>query len=278
MLGLLSPAATVAIADGGYFGTVGLLRGELTRWGLEVVVFDQTGPPPSADLVWLEPCANPLMTFPDLDASIASVHSGGGRVVVDNTVLSPLLLRPLEHGADFVLHSASKILAGHHDALLGVVSCARAEDAERLAAFRSASGIVAAPDPAWLLLRGLKTLALRVAQQSSTALVLAERLAGHPSVSLVRYPGLGDSVAARYVDAFGPLLSFDVAGGDAALRVERGLKLIENATSLGGVASTLEARARWEGDRVPPGLLRLSVGLEDVEDLWADLDQALAGT
>jgi cystathionine gamma-synthase len=196
-------------------------------------------------------------------------------VAVDNTVLSPLLLRPLEHGADFVMHSASKILAGHHDALLGVISSARAEDHERLNSFRGVTGIVAAPDPTWLLLRGLKTLGVRVPRQSATALELARRLQAHPAVQTVRYPGLGDSVAARYVSAFGPLLSFDVADADQALAVERALELIENATSLGGVASTLEARARWEGDRVPGGLLRFSAGLEDIEDLWGDLAQAL---
>jgi cystathionine gamma-synthase len=275
-LAMLAPGARVAIAYGGYWGTVGLLRGQLGRWGLDVEIFDQTGPPPPADLVWLEPCANPLMSFPDLDTSIEAAHRAGACVVVDNTVLSPVLLRPLEHGADFVLHSASKILGGHHDALLGVVSCARPEDHARLAAFRSASGIVAAPDAAWLMLRGMKTLALRAERESASALELARRLASHPAVRRVRYPGLGDAVAARYVDAFGPLLSFDVADVDQALAVERSLRLIENATSLGGVASTLEARARWEGERVPPGLLRLSVGLEDVEDLWADLAQALA--
>jgi cystathionine beta-lyase/cystathionine gamma-synthase len=128
-----------------------------------------------------------------------------------------------------------------------------------------------------LMVRGLKTLAVRVERQSASALELARRLAGDERVERVRYPGLGDPVAARYVRAFGPLLSFDVADADAALRVERSLRLIENATSLGGVASTLEARARWEGQRVPAGLLRLSVGLEDVEDLWADLAQALDG-
>lgn len=275
VLGLLEPGATVAIADGGYWGTVGLVRGELGRWGIHVVTFDQTLTPPSADLVWLEPCANPMLSFPDLDASIAAAHRAGSRVVVDNTVLSPVLLRPLEHGADFVLHSATKILAGHHDALIGVISCAHAEDHARLAAFRAASGIVAAPDPAWLLLRGMKTLALRAERQSAGALELARRLAAHPRVATVRYPGLDDPVAARYVDAFGPLLSFDVADGEQAAAVERALTLIENATSLGGVASTLEARARWEGDRVPAGLLRLSVGLEDVEDLWSDLSHAL---
>ena len=274
LLALLEPGATVAVADGGYFGTVALMQ-KLTRWGLNVEAFDQTGEPPNADLVWLEPCANPMMSFPDLDPAISQAQASGALVVVDNTVLSPVLLRPLAHGADFVLHSATKILAGHHDALLGSVVCARAEDHVRLHEFRTASGIVAAPDPAWLLLRGLKTLSLRVTRQSATALELARRLTRHSAVERVRYPGLDDPVAASYVDAFGPLLSFDVAGAAEAASVEKALTLIENATSLGGVASTLEARARWEPDRVPPGLLRLSVGLEDVEDLWADLAQAL---
>jgi len=275
VLALLRPGATVAVADGGYWGTVALLEGELARWGLQVVLFDQTGEPPNADLVWLEPCANPMLSFPDLDAAVAQAHASGALVVVDNTVLSPILLRPLEHGADFVLHSATKILSGHHDALIGVVTCARAQDRDRLAGFRGASGLVAAPDPAWLMLRGTKTLALRVERQSASALELARRLAGHPAVERIRYPGLGDPVAARYVDAFGPLLSFDVVDAAAATKVERAMTLIQNATSLGGVASTLEARARWEPTRVPPGLLRLSVGLEDVDDLWADLAQAL---
>ena len=277
VLATLRPGATVAVADGGYFGTVGLLRGELSRWGLDVIGFDQTGPPPpEADLVWLEPCSNPMLTFPDLDASIAAAHAAGAQVAVDNTVLSPLLLRPLEHGADFVMHSATKILAGHHDALLGVVVCARDDDADRLLDWRGHAGIVAAPDPAWLLVRGLKTLGVRVPRQSATALELAGRLRDHPAVRRVRYPGLGpDPVAARYTDAFGPILSFDVADAAAADRVERSLRLIENATSLGGTATTLEGRHRWEGDRVPPGLVRVSAGLEAVDDLWADLEQAV---
>jgi cystathionine gamma-synthase len=278
ILALLQPGATVAIADGGYWGTVALVEGELGRWGVNTIAFDQTGESPAADLVWLEPCANPMMSFPDLRSVIAQAHAAGALVVVDNTVLSPVLLRPLEHGADYVLHSATKILAGHHDALIGVVSCARAEDHARLQAFRGATGIVAAPDPAWLMLRGMKTLALRAERQSASALELARRLAEHPAVQRVRYPGLEpDPVAARYVEAFGPLLSFDVADAEAATHVETTLTLIENATSLGGVASTLEARARWEPTRVPPGLLRLSVGLEAVEDLWADLARALSG-
>jgi cystathionine gamma-synthase len=133
---------------------------------------------------------------------------------------------------------------------------------------------VAAPDPAWLLLRGLQTLAVRVRRQSESALQIARRLADHPQVEVVRYPGLGDPLAARWMSGgFGGLLSFDVAGDAEA--VERSTRVITNATSLGGVGSLLESRHRWEGDRVPRGLLRLSVGLEDVEDLWADLQQAL---
>ena len=244
--------------------------------GPEVVGFDQTGPPPQADLVWLEPCSNPMLTFPDLDESIAAAHAAGARVAVDNTVLSPLLLRPLEHGADFVVHSATKILAGHHDALLGVVVCARDEDAERLLEWRGHAGIVAAPDPAWLLVRGLKTLGVRVPRQSATALELARRLPDHPAVATVRYPGLGRTRSrpatrtrsARSCRSTSPTRA-------AADRVERSLRLIENATSLGGTATTLEGRFRWEGDRVPPGPAAAQRRPGVVDDLWADLAQAL---
>jgi cystathionine beta-lyase/cystathionine gamma-synthase len=276
VLALLQPGARVALAEGAYWGTAGLLRGTLARWGVEVVEFDQTGEAPEGvDLVWLEPCSNPFLTFPDIAAQAEAAHARGARVLVDATVLGPLLLRPLEHGADVVLHSATKGLSGHHDVLLGVLACRDEADAATLRAARTQTGMVAAPDPAWLLLRGLKTLAVRVDRQSATALELARRLQAHPAVQTVRYPGLGDPVAARYVERFGPLLSFDVADAETARRVETLLRLIENATSLGGVSSTLEARARWEPQRVPPGLLRLSAGLEDVDDLWDDLLRAL---
>jgi cystathionine gamma-synthase len=197
--------------------------------------------------------------MPDLEA--ATAHPAP--VVVDATAATPIHLRPLEHGADFVLHSATKYLAGHDDALLGAVICEREEDAARLKEFRTRTGIVAAPDPCFLLLRGLKTLEVRVRRQTESARELARRLADHPSVRVVRYAGIGG------------LLSFDVAGADEARHVETSLRLITNATSLGSVDSLLESRARWEADRVPPGLLRLSVGLEPVEDLWQDLARAL---
>jgi cystathionine gamma-synthase len=270
VLALLEPGKTIALAQGAYYGTGQTFR-ELERWGLRFVEFDQTGPPPDdVDLVWVEAPANPLLTFPDLEA--AAAHPAP--LLVDATASTPILLRPLEHGAVFVLHSATKFLAGHSDVLLGAVVCRDEVDAERLAELRLRTGIVAAPDPAWLLLRGVRTLELRVRRQSDSALEIARRLAQHPRVERVRYPGLGDPHAARFMDGgFGALLSFDVAGDARA--VEEATQVIANATSLGGVHSLLETRARWEGDRVPQNLVRLSVGLEDVDDLWADLTQAL---
>jgi cystathionine gamma-synthase len=260
VLALLEPGETIALAEGGYYGT-GVLFDALERWGVRHVEFDQTGPPPEGvELVWLEAPSNPFLTMPDIEAAVASP----ARVVVDSTAATPVYLRPLEHGADFALHSATKYLGGHHDVLLGAVVCRPAEDAERLREFRGRTGIVAAPDPCWLLSRSLKTLPVRMERHTASATDLAERLGAHPGVEVVRYPG------------FGGLLSFDVAHAEAANKVETSLRMIENATSLGGVESVLESRTRWEGDRVPPGLLRLSVGLEDVDELWADLEQALA--
>jgi len=258
-LALLKPGDTVALAEGCYFGTGVLLRA-LERWGLRVVEFDQAGPPPEgAQLVWEEAPSNPFLRMPDLEA--AAAHQAP--LVVDSTAATPVYLRPLEHGADFVLHSATKYLGGHDDALLGAVVCRDAAKAEELRRFRTVTGIVAAPDPAYLLLRGLETLRLRVERQTATARELVPRLEAHPAVSVVRYAG------------FGGLLSFDVADAEAARRVETGVRLITNATSLGGTRTLIESRARWEGDRVPPGLLRLSVGLEDPDGLWADLEPLL---
>jgi len=259
VLSLLEPGDTIALADGGYYGTGGTLAA-LAPWGLRVVEFDQSGPPPeSAQLVWLEAPTNPFLTMPDIEAAVARPMP----VVVDSSVATPIHLRPLAHGADFVLHSATKYLLGHDDAMLGAVVCRDEAAAEELRTFRGRTGIVPAPDVAWMLLRSLRTLELRVRRQTDTAAFLAERLRTHPAVATVRYPGLGG------------LLSFDVADGAAARKVETSTRVIVNATSLGGVTSLIESRHRWEGERVPPGLLRLSVGLEDPETLWADLDRAL---
>jgi cystathionine gamma-synthase len=260
VLTLLEPGKTIALADGAYYGT-GVLMRMLERWGVRVVEFDQTGPPPdSTDLVWIEAPSNPLLTMPDFEA--ATAHPA--QVVCDATAATPVYLRALERGADFVVHSATKFLGGHHDVLLGAVIAKRKDDHEQVLEFRTRSGIVASPDAAWLLSRSLKTLRVRMERHTANATELAERLEAHPAVERVRYPG------------FGGLMSFDVAGGaEAARRVETSTKLIKNATSLGGVDSVLETRARWERGRVPDNLVRLSVGLEDVGELWADLEQAL---
>jgi cystathionine gamma-synthase len=255
VLALLEPGKTVALADGIYYGT-GVMLGELERWGLRHVVFDQTGPPPEADLVWIEAPSNPMLTMPDFEA--AAAHPG--LVLCDATAATPVHLRALERGCDLVLHSATKYLGGHHDVLLGALVAKDPAHAARLLEFRTRTGAVAGPDAAWLLLRGLKTLEVRVERQTASATELARRLATHPQVENVRYPG------------FGGLISFDVADPRA---VETATELIANATSLGGVDSTMESRHRWEGDRIPRGLLRLSVGLEPVEELWADLERAL---
>ena len=260
LLALLEPGKTIAVAQDAYYGTPVLMR-MLERWGIGLVEFDQTGPPPAdADLVWVEAPSNPLLSMPDFDAA----YSHPAPTVVDSTAATPIYLRPLEQGADFVLHSATKFLGGHHDVLLGAVICKERESYERLLEFRTRSGIVAAPDAVWLLSRSLKTLPLRMERHTASAQELARRLETHPAVERVRYPG------------FGGLMSFDVAGGaEAARRVETSVKLIANATSLGGADSVLETRARWEGERVPSNLVRFSVGLEDVEELWADLQQGL---
>jgi cystathionine gamma-synthase len=260
VLTMLRPGGTIALAEGAYYGHRTLLD-HLGPWGVDVVEFDQTGPPPDGvDLILVEAPANPLLTMPDLEA--AAAHPAP--VVCDATVASPLRLRPLEHGCDVVLHSATKILAGHDDVLAGVTVTSDENLRDRLHLTRRLAGIVASADTAWLVHRGLGTLAARLDRQEATARVLAERLEAHEAVETVRYPG------------FSFLLSFDVADGEAAGGVERAVRTIVNATSLGGTRSKLEARHRWEGDRIPGGLLRLSVGLEDPEVLWADLEQALA--
>ena len=274
VLALSAPGKTIALGEGCYYGTTKLFE-LLEPWGVRFVEFDQAGPPPDgADLVWIEIPGNPLLTVPDFEA--AAAHPAP--VVCDATAATPVLCRPMEHGVDVVLHSVTKYLGGHHDILLGALVCPDDERYARLRQLRMQTGAIASPDSAWLLLRSLKTLELRVLRQSEIALELARRLSEHPRVERVRYPGLGpDPLAARYMrGGFGGLLSFDVADVDAARRVETSTRLITNATSLGGVDTTIEGRFRWEGDRVPPGLLRLSVGLEDVDALWADLEQALA--
>jgi cystathionine gamma-synthase len=257
LLSLARAGTKIALAEGAYFGTSKLF-GLLAGWGIEYVEFDQTTAPPPADIVWVEAPANPVLSEPDWEA----VRSHGGLVVCDATVATPVYLRALDQGADVVVHSATKFLTGHHDALLGA-TVSREPHTARLREFRVNTGITASPDAAASLLRGLATLDERMRRHTESAREIASRLARHPAVGRIRYPG------------YSGLISFDVADPRA---VETSTRLILNATSLGGVASTMESRHRWEGDRIPVGLLRLSVGLEDVEEIWADLARALDST
>jgi cystathionine gamma-synthase len=260
LLTMLRPGRTLAIAEAAYYGHAQLCQ-QLEPWGVRFVEFDQgVAPPDDADLVLLEAPSNPMLTMPDFAA--AAGHPAP--VICDATVASPLRVRPLAEGCDVVVHSATKVLAGHDDVLAGVAAVGDDDLYEQLHLMRRRIGMVASPDTAWLLRRGLRTLSVRLERQEATARILAERLAAHGAVRTVRYPG------------FSFLVSLDVADQEAAGRVERAVRVIENATSLGAVRSKLESRHRWEGDRIPAGLLRLSVGLEDVDELWADLEQALA--
>jgi cystathionine gamma-synthase len=256
VLAFARPGAKIALAEGAYWGTSALLR-DLARWDLELVEYDQTGAPPAAEIVWVEAPANPVLTVPDWDA----LHAHPGLVVCDATIATPVFLQALDEGADVVVHSATKYLCGHHDALLGATVTRDSDKTARLLELRGRTGLQSAPDAAAALLRGLDTLDERMRRITGTATELARRLAEHDAVERVRYPG------------YSGVISFDVTDARA---VETRTKRILNATSLGGETSTIESRHRWEGDRIPRGLLRLSVGLEDVEDLWKDLEQALA--
>jgi cystathionine gamma-synthase len=258
LLTFARPGTRVALAEGCYYGTSRLL-GLLARWGVELVEYDQTGTPPAADVVWVEAPANPVLTMPDWEA----LRAHPGLVVCDATIATPVYLRALDEGADVVLHSATKYLTGSHDALLGATVTRDQEKSALLRELRTNAGIVAAPDAAAALVHGLDTLDARMARHTESASELARRLEAHPGVSTVRYPG------------FSGVISFDV---EDARAVETATTLIVNATSLGGARSTMESRHRWEGDRIPPGLLRLSVGLEDVDALWDDLAHALVHT
>jgi cystathionine gamma-synthase len=255
LLSFARSGSTIALADGIYYGT-GKLIALLEPFGIRAVPFDQTEAPPPADIVWVEAPANPVLSLPNWEA----LRDHPGVVVCDATIATPVYLRALDEGADVVLHSATKFLTGHHDALLGATVTRDPERTRRLRELRTAAGIVASPDAAAALLHGLETLEVRMRRHTETAAEIARRLEAHPAVENVRYPG------------FSGVVSFDVADARA---VETATDLIANQTSLGGTRSSLESRHRWEGDRIPRGLIRLSVGLEDVEAVWADLDRAV---
>jgi cystathionine gamma-synthase len=234
-----------------------------------------------ADLIWLESPSNPLLAVADLDVICAAPRKPGAIIGVDNTFATPLNQRPLALGADVAVQSVTKFIGGHSDLLGGVVTV---RDTNLLAALRQSrelGGATPGTLETFLAVRGVRTLAVRLDRAQSNAMTLAERLARHPHVTLTRYPGLAShpthEAARRQFKGFGTIVSFDVRGDAlAADAVCAGLQLIQHATSLGAVESTIERRAGIPGqEHLPPGLLRLSVGIEAVEDLWADLDRAL---
>jgi cystathionine gamma-synthase len=233
-------------------------------------------------LVWLETPTNPTLDVIDVAAVAAAAHDAGTLVVLDSTFATPLGQQGLDLAADVVVHSVTKYLAGHSDVLLGAALVRDPALAERLDQHRILGGGIPGPMEAWLALRGLRTFPLRFERACANATELARRCAGHPAVARVRHLGLADdpghALAVTQMQAFGAIVSLDLAGGAAAAEaVAASTQLWLHATSLGGVESSLERRRRWpeESPEVPDALLRLSVGIEDVEDLWADLSAAL---
>lgn len=289
---LVRPGARLVASRAMYHGLRLWMTEWCQAWNVDLELVDATdldalraavqrGP---TSLVWIETPANPTWDVVDIAAAAEIARAAGARLAVDSTVATPVHTRPLALGADLVMHSATKALNGHSDVLAGALAAARDDEAwQRVRRLRRTQGAVLGPFEAWLLLRGMRTLFVRVERASSTALELARRLSGHARVERVLYPGLeshpGHLVAARQMKGgFGAMLSILVKGGaEDALRVAGRLKVFLRATSLGGVESLVEHRASVEGPGTlaPPSLLRLSIGLESVDDLWADLDEAL---
>jgi cystathionine gamma-synthase len=275
-----------------YWSLRNWLLGFAQSWGLAVEIVDMTDlaalkravRPGKTKIVWTETPANPLWDITDLAAAAEIAHAAGARLAVDSTTATPVLSRPIEYGADLVMHSATKYLNGHSDLIAGAL-VTRSEDEHwtKLKAVRAQIGGVLGSFEAWLLLRGMRTLFPRVRTATANAQALAEHLTTNPLVSQVLYPGLpdfsGHAIAARQMPGgFGAMLSLRVKGGEhAAIKTAAHVKIWKRATSLGGTESLVEHRASVEGagSPVPADLLRLSAGIEDVRDLIADLDQAL---
>jgi cystathionine gamma-synthase len=280
---------TVVAPRQAYQGTRGLLEdlgrsGRVTPVAVDIADTDDVlAAIGGAALLWVESPTNPLLEMADLPALLRGARAAGVPVAVDATLTTPLLQRPLDLGADVVVHSATKLISGHSDVLLGAVATRDEGWFTRLDDRRRLHGAIPGPMEAWLVLRGLRTLPVRLDRAQANAEALARRLADHPAIERVRYPGLpedpGHARATAQLGGYGTIVSFEVTGGaDAAEAVCAGARLIEDVTSFGGVETTMERRGRYEAEAdLPAGLIRLSVGCEHLEDLWWDLDQALRG-
>jgi len=289
----LSPGDRVLLSDDVYGGTYRLLARVLQGWGLEHDIVDMTDPDalraairPQTRLVWVETPTNPLLKVVDIAATAEIAHGARARCVVDNTFATPYLQRPLELGADVVVHSVTKYLGGHSDLVGGAIVTDDDELARRLVFLQNAVGAVPGPMDCYLALRGLKTLAVRMRAHCDNARAVAAFLADHPKVTKVHYPGLvdhpGHGIAARQMSDFGGMVSFEVASKDDAIRIAESTEVFFLAESLGGVESLIEVPAPMTHASVadsplavPDTLIRLSVGIEHPDDLIADLDRAL---
>ncbi|WP_436842861.1 cystathionine gamma-lyase [Streptomyces venezuelae] len=273
----------VVLPDDGY-QVLPLVREQLTAYGIEV----RTAPTgddaqldilDGAKLLWIETPSNPGLDVCDVRRLAEAAHARGVLVAVDNTLATPLGQRPLELGADFAVASGTKMLTGHGDILLGYVACRDAELTASVRRWRKIVGAIPGPMEAWLAHRSLATLQLRADRQNANALVLAEALRGRAEVTGLRYPGLPDDpshqVASRQMRRFGCVLSFTLPTRARAERFLEALRLVDDATSFGGVRSTAERRGRWGGDAVPEGFIRFSAGAENPDDLVADVLRAL---
>ncbi len=292
---VLRPGSHVVVPDDAYGGTYRLFAKVLARWGVEhtaVPLGDldavRAAVRPETALVWCETPSNPLLGLADIAGLATIAHDAGARLVVDNTFASPYLQQPLAHGADVVVHSTTKYLGGHSDVVGGALVVADAGFGEELAYHQNAMGAVPGPFDAWLVMRGAKTLAVRMDRHCANAQRVVELLQRSPAVTSVLYPGLpdhpGHELAAKQMRDFGGMVSFRLAGGEAAaLAVCKATRVFTLGESLGGVESLIEHPGRMThasvaGSQleVPDDLVRLSVGIESIEDLLADLEQALA--
>lgn len=233
-----------------------------------------------AAMLWIESPANPMLDIADIERLSSGGHEAGATVVVDNTFATPVLQRPLNLGADIVLHSVTKFINGHSDLVMGALITRDQATYGRFELHRKHRGAIPGPFEVYLALRGLRTLPLRIEKGQASAGVLAARLQDHPAVQRVIYPGLpghpGHELCRKQMDGPGAMLSYELADAEAADKACTSTKLIGNMTSLGGIETTMERRTRWVGEEATPqGLIRMSVGCENVEDLWRDLNQAL---
>ncbi len=286
MLALAPDRGRLVFPSDGYYNTRALAA-KLRPHGAATVAVDQldrtavrTALAGGPAVLWGETPTNPLLRVADLAALAALAAAAGAAFVVDNTVSTGLLQRPLDFGAVASVYSLTKAISGHSDVLGGAVVTRDAALADEVRAWRTAGGAIPGAFERWLVLRGMKTLPLRIARQSANALAIAEFLAAHPRVTAVHYPGLdpSDTTLRQMPNGFGPLLSFELAGTAAdADAVIAAARLIVPATSFGGVESSWERRARWAGETAAPTLVRMSAGVEPVADLIADVASALAG-